>query len=118
MAQGLPTIRTYPHRGKYRRYEMSIRRKLLSVLGTCCACCGEDEPAFLTLDHVGGGGEAHRRRVSPKSHNVRHVYMEALSDPLKHEKYRILCWNCNCSTSGGRKCPHEQQMLRVWGKAL
>ena len=107
--------KSYPHRGKYARYDARFRQQLLDSLGRCCVCCGEDAPVFLTLDHVGGGGEAHRRRVSPKSNNSRHVYREAIQDPQKHKKYRILCWNCNLATAYGRVCPHEAWMSTVWG---
>ena len=32
--------------------------------GYQCACCGETEPMFLTIDHVGNDGADHRRVIA------------------------------------------------------
>lgn len=43
-------------RACYLRWKVKIRSEMIAAYGGCCACCGETEPAFLSLDHIGGGG--------------------------------------------------------------
>ena len=46
-----------------------MQRARLTVLGHYsggyirCGCCGQNEPRFLALDHVGGGGATHRKDI-------------------------------------------------------
>ena len=35
-------------------------RRVLDHYGRACSCCGETEPAFLTIDHVNNDGAEHR----------------------------------------------------------
>jgi hypothetical protein len=67
-----------------------------------CACCGESTVAFLTLDHVNGGGRAHRSQYS----GTLGVYRE-----LKRRGYpagfEVLCFNCNFARSAYAACPHR-----------
>jgi hypothetical protein len=66
-----------------------------------CACCGEDEPTFLTLDHVNNGGGAHRRAKG--NQGVYHELRRAGYPP----GFRILCFNCNLARGYYGGCPHE-----------
>jgi hypothetical protein len=48
-----------------KRYEWSLRLKAFEAYGgPVCACCGESQAKFLTIDHVAGNGNAHRRSIS------------------------------------------------------
>lgn len=95
-------------RARQRKYMMQLRKEkreaCFKLLGEVCACCGEQEKTFLTIDHVNGGGNIHRRRYGG---NDRRLYKEILSDPFAVVKYRTLCWNCNTATRWGRVCPHQ-----------
>ncbi len=66
-----------------------------------CACCGETEYFFLTIDHINGGGHRHRLTMPGGGLIFR----------LKRDNfppgYRILCYNCNCVRGHYPKCPHE-----------
>lgn len=57
-----------------------------------CACCGEDNLEFLTIDHINGNGNIHRKKI--KSEKMSNIYVW-----LKRHKYpegfQILCMNCN-----------------------
>jgi len=80
-----------------------VRRKLVSLYGGKCECCGETEPLFLTLDHVQGGGSIHFRKRGSG------VYKEAMKEVDK-SKCRVLCWNCNLGRERNNGiCPHEQK---------
>ena len=54
-----------------------------------CALCGFDNPLALVIDHIDGGGLAHRRSMG-----VAHIslWLRAKGFP---EGFRILCHNCN-----------------------
>jgi hypothetical protein len=58
-----------------------------------CAICGIDDLDVLCLDHINGGGEAHRRTI-PNGGGGLHLYWW-----IKRENYplgfQVLCLNCN-----------------------
>lgn len=66
-----------------------------------CACCGETEFAFLVLDHINGGGTAHRRTVGGQGI---WFWLRARGYP---SGYQVLCWNCNAAKAYQGICPHE-----------
>ncbi len=72
------------------------RAEMLKHLGGRCALCGESEPLFLTVDHIDGNGNRHRAKVGESHHLWRHILREGCPT----NKYRILCFNCNCALNG------------------
>lgn len=76
------------------------RRELLDFLGGRCACCGEDEPLFLQIDHVHGGG-GQERRAKGSLAALRARVMRSPSD------FQVLCANCHLVKSSGEVCPHK-----------
>ena len=76
------------------------RAKVTAMLGGKCACCGETEPIFLTLDHVQNDG--HRDRML-----ARHLLLKRVErEGYPKDRYQILCWNCNAAKAMGG-CPHR-----------
>jgi len=67
-----------------------------------CACpgCTVTEFEFLALDHVNGGGAAHRREVGQSA-----VYQRLKQDGFP-AGFRVLCHNCNASHGYYGYCPH------------
>jgi len=65
-----------------------------------CACCGEREPMFLTIDHIGCG----RGNPAPRKNGA--SWNEALVKGLP-EGYQVLCMNCNWSRGIHGICPHQ-----------
>jgi hypothetical protein len=65
-----------------------------------CACCREQTPAFLTLDHINNGGRAHRRNKGNQGvyHELRRADYPA--------GFQILCFNCNIARGLYGSCPH------------
>lgn len=92
------------HNAKYRvvgkRHRDRLREEVFAAYGGKCACCGIDGKEFLGLDHVGGGGKAHRKSVSES------VYSRVKKEGFP-SKYRLLCHNCNCSIGFRGYCPHR-----------
>lgn len=85
------------------RMRDKLKAEMIEAYGGECACCGETEPVFLTLDHVNddGGG---RSRVNAETTRRR---LRLAGWPK--EGYRLLCFNCNTGRHiNGGKCPHEE----------
>lgn len=79
-----------------------LREKVFDHYGWVCKCCGEIEPAFLTIDHVDNGGTQHRKEIGGGTCFYRWLIKNNFP-----EEFQTLCWNCNC----GRKldiCPHKK----------
>lgn len=70
----------------------------------CCACCGETNLEFLTLDHINNNGAKHRAEISSRGGSSTYAWVIKNSFP---EGFRVLCWNCNCSFGHYGYCPHE-----------
>jgi len=69
-----------------------------------CACCGETEPRFLSLDHIHGGGNKHRREV-----NARGIGLYRLLRKQGYpDGFQVLCMNCNFAKSAYSTCPHQR----------
>lgn len=81
------------------------KQEMVDAYGGKCACCGENELAFLSLDHIGGGGK-HRLSCGRKNH-VQEIRRQLKAAGWPKDKYRLLCMNCNFATSRGRTCPHQ-----------
>ncbi len=85
---------------RYRRYTEERKQTILKAYGGKCACCGESNPKFLTIDHVNGGGHQHRQRAGSR------VYAEIIRLGFPAD-YQILCFNCNCAKGIYGECPHK-----------
>ena len=72
--------------------------------GIKCQCCGESHVEFLSIDHIAGGGRAHRKEVfgKPDGGNL-FAWLKRNGYP---EGYRVLCMNCNCAYGFQGYCPH------------
>lgn len=78
--------------------------------GAICACCEESHPAFLTLDHIDGNGNVHRRAMFGKTKNAGSGAMyHALAKAGFPKGFQVLCYNCNCGRHrNGGVCPHKE----------
>ena len=90
-------------------YYFGVRKTVLLHYGKGkieCACCGETEYHFMTIDHVNGNGRKHLENI-----NV------SLCFWLKRNKfpdgYQLLCLNCNQGRyRNGGKCPHQTKQTK------
>ena len=64
-----------------------------------CSCCDEKYIEFLTVDHINGGGVAHRKSIKGNFYH----WLIANNFP---DGFRILCMNCNFSLGKFKYCPH------------
>jgi hypothetical protein len=87
---------------------LSVKVRVLKLYGGCrCACCGETEIIFLTLDHVKNDGKV-RRKARPSGFAW---YLRLLRLPEKG--LQVLCYNCNIGKhKNGGVCPHVKRAAR------
>lgn len=90
-----------------RPYYDGKKAQVFTAYGNCCACCGESNPGFLSIDHVEGGGRAHRRAVGGG--------LGILLDIIKRgfpPDFQLLCFNCNLGRQwNGGVCPHKMDVV-------
>lgn len=87
-----------------KRYRQEHFQTVLDHYGPRCACCGEENLLFLTVDHINNDGAEHRRKGTGKVSLAfyRWIIKNDFPDDL-----RILCFNCNCGRQrNGGICPH------------
>lgn len=70
-----------------------------------CACCGENEIKFLSIDHINGGGTAHRKTFT-KTGKGGNISVWLLKNSLP-EGFQVLCHNCNMAKGFYGSCPHK-----------
>lgn len=72
-----------------------------------CACCGEQEPKFLEIDHINNDGYAHRKQIGKG--RLMHEWLIKNNYP---EGFQILCANCNHAKGNYGECPHQTMKKR------
>ena len=76
--------------------------------GYICACCGETEKAFLSIDHINNDGAAFRMREFGKrnaSGYLTYKWLEKHGFPSGHQ---VLCMNCQAGKRmNDGVCPHQ-----------
>ena len=98
--------RQRPMRREYEKAHYArVRVEVFEYYGLSCACCGETEIAFLTIDHVNGGGNTHRRQIFKGGHGPFYPWLKARGFP---EGYQTLCQNCNTAKHKLGECPHKR----------
>lgn len=95
--------------GKQREYSRrdcaKKRQMIFDAYGNICACCGETEPKFLSIDHVNGGGIKHR-----KSRGAHRAMLDIVRAGFPAD-YRLLCHNCNQALGFYGTCPHSEMAV-------
>jgi len=84
-------------------WRKSVRARIFAHYGKQCACCGFSCQDFLTINHINGGGNQHRKEVGGGtifySWLIRHNFPSG---------FNTLCYNCNCAAGhNGGICPHK-----------
>jgi hypothetical protein len=84
-------------------YVQKVKKATLAYYGGSCACCGETELAFLTIDHINGGGCKHRKE---NGFGSLYGWLKRNGYP---EGFQVLCMNCNLGKYLCGACPHQQR---------
>lgn len=95
-----------------KKHETMIRVKdavFCAYGGYECACCGETERKFLTLDHIASDGASWRRQtfgVRTSAGGRTYAWLAKHGFP---KGYQVLCMNCNFGKRmNNGVCPHQQ----------
>lgn len=95
-----PTIKE-----RQKNYRREIKLTVMVQYGGKCACCGETELEFLTIDHIDGGGTQHRKRL-----NTPNIYRWLMQNNFP-PGFQVLCMNCNFATRYKNICPHKRSLI-------
>lgn len=105
---------------KYKRFNEIPYRQVYKAKayeaygGARCACCGETNEKFLTIDHINNDGNVHRREMGWTAPGKRgggniHQWLKAHNYP---PGFQILCYNCNMGKArNGGRCPHKDVIV-------
>jgi hypothetical protein len=97
-------------RAKSKAKRDALRLALLSYYANgkpICACCGERETAFLTIDHINGGGNKHRRQNKIVS-LYKWIHSQWLTTGKYPTGFQVMCMNCNVGKFRCGVCPHKK----------
>jgi len=73
--------------------------------GYRCACCGETERAFLSIDHINNDGAEHKRACNLRTSEQFYRWLKRNGFP---EGFQILCMNCQWGKRNNNGvCPHQ-----------
>jgi hypothetical protein len=90
-----------------KRHTINNRMAALTHYGgepPICACCGETITAFLTIDHINGGGNKQRKTFGNHPSRAFYVWLKKNNYP---NGFQVLCMNCNWAKGQYGICPHQ-----------
>lgn len=94
-------------REKDKRLSRALKKECFEHYGSSCSCCSETIFEFLTIEHIGGKGNVHRKNLF--KHNVGGFHMYRWLKKNNYPSgYTILCMNCNWAQRLGSICPHKK----------
>ena len=92
-----------------RGYNAKRFQIVLNHYGAFCACCGETELKFLSVDHINNDGYA--RRKSGEHASGQPLIGQIIRDNFP-DIFQILCMNCNHGKSrNDGVCPHKSRKV-------
>jgi hypothetical protein len=93
----------------------TYRDRIFEAYGPVCNCCGETMRLALTIDHVHGNGNEHRRSLGGGN---RRQLLEIINAGFPPD-YQILCYNCNFARQrNGGRCPHEDEFAAIYDAVM
>ena len=102
-------IKQRRQQGEHLNWNQRLRIETFKAYGGFqCICCGITEPMMLTIDHIKGHGNEHRKEcLGIKYGNIAGLkfyrWLRANGYP---KGFQVLCFNCNCAKRrNGGVCP-------------
>lgn len=78
----------------------SEKEECISHYGVKCYCCSESNLIFLTIDHINGGGNKHRKEIGTR------LYRWLIKNNFPNG-FQVSCMNCNWGKYLNKGvCPH------------
>ena len=81
---------------------------VIDAYGGKCACCGETRKEYLSIDHINGDGNKHKREIGVKDSREFYRWLKKNNYP---EEFQVLCFNCNCGKRNYSACPHNEEVF-------
>lgn len=81
-------------RDYYRKYNRNLKIQVLTYYGNgllACVICSESRLDCLTIDHIGGGGNQHRKEIKRLGGHPFYLWLRKQNYP---RGYQTLCMNC------------------------
>lgn len=95
-------------RQRARESKNRLRDIVFSAYGHECACCGETEVHFLSVDHVNNDGAAHRKQLLGSNQAGGYGMWRWIKENGFPPEFQLLCMNCNFGKwRNGGTCPHQ-----------
>lgn len=97
------------------RYMQSVKAEAYEAYGGYrCACCGETEKTFLTLDHINDDGATWRRSLFGGANRGAGLRTYTWCKKNGYPPiFQVLCWNCqHGKRNNGGICPHRKETRR------
>jgi len=93
------------------QYSRRLREEVIEAYGHKCACpgCTVTKFEFLAVDHIHGGGKAHREQISSGKCGTK-FYRWLRDKGFPKDEFQLLCHNCNCAKGFYGKCPHQSAL--------
>jgi len=86
-----------------KKYRDKNRELVFNHYGRQCACCGEKEIKFLSIDHIDGKGTKHRKEIKCR------IYGWLVKNNFP-KGFQTLCFNCNWGRYRNNGiCPHKDK---------
>ena len=89
---------------QYDRYSR-LKREFVDAYGGACTCCGEMEIHFLTIEHLDGLPDYHKRQDGKRKPGL--TLFSLIKEEGYPDDYTVLCMNCNYSKGHYGFCPHQ-----------
>lgn len=90
--------------------DLEVRNIIRYHYGSECKCCGESIELLLTIDHIDGGGNKHRKLTTGGQGGVS-FYRWLIKNNFP-SGYQRMCFSCNNGKSlNGGICPHQTKMV-------
>src|SRR5665213_350395 len=93
----------------------NLRDRILALEhygGLKCSCCLETEFSFLSLEHMDGEGNTHRKELFGNKFIAGHHMYRKLRKLNFPEGFQVLCMNCQVGRrDNGGICPHKRKAL-------
>ena len=101
--------RTAIYRERRKARYKELRQVVFEGLGKTCACCGEGDDRFLSVDHVRNDGKLERLLGNRGAYLF---YLNVIRGGFDKTRYQTLCYNCNfAKAKNGGICPHPKPTI-------
>jgi hypothetical protein len=97
---------------RWKNKKENLLKQIREHYGNKCACCAEENPLFLTIDHINNDG--YKLRPRNKSGDSVGLFSGTFYQRIIQSGFpsdlQLLCWNCNCGKHRNKGiCPHQKQ---------